>query len=196
MVAVSDLEGMINGILSNPDEMKKIMDMAGKIMNSEGAATTSQATASGSQSAPSLDSILNGINANPEGLAKMAENLLGNGGLQSLLGGGGLQSLLGGGNGGGLQSLLGSAGLQGLLGGGAQKLLGSPTIQKLIGSPAVQSLVSGGFNTKNDKRELFNALKPYLSEERRFKLEKAIVFARVMRYAGVAGAAGVAAFKK
>lgn len=195
---MSDLEGMINGILSNPDEMKKIMDMAGKIMNTDGGAPASQATASVSQTAPSLDSILNQINANPEGLAKAAESLLGGGGLQSLLGGGGgggLQSLLGG-SGGGLQSLLGGAGLQGLLGGGVQKLLGSQTIQKLIGSPAVQSLVSGGSNTKNDKRELFNALKPYLSEERRYKLEKAIVFARVMRYAGVAGAAGVAAFKK
>lgn len=185
---MSDLEGMINGILSNPDEMKKIMDMAGKIMNTDGGTPASQATASVSQTAPSLDSILNQINTNPEGLAKAAETLLGNGGLQSLLGGGN--------GGGGLQSLLGGAGLQGLLGGGVQKLLGSQTIQKLIGSPAVQSLVSGGSNTKNDKRELFNALKPYLSEERRYKLEKAIVFARVMRYAGVAGAAGVAAFKK
>jgi len=184
---VSDLEGMINGILSNPDEMKKIMDMAGKIMNPESGVPASQTTASGSQAAPSLDSILNEINANPEVLAKAAENLLGGGGLQSLLGGGG---------GGGLQSLLGGAGLQGLLGGGVQKLLGSSTIQKLISSPAVQGLVSGGANSKNDKRELFNALKPYLSEERRYKLEKAIVFAKVMRYAGVAGAAGVAAFKK
>lgn len=184
---MSDLEGMINGILSNPDEMKKIMDMAGKILNTEGGAPASQTTASGSQAAPSLDSILNEINANPEVLAKAAENLLG---------GGGLQSLLGGGSGGGLQSLLGGTGLQGLLGGGVQKLLGSSMIQKLIGSPAVQGLVSGGGHSKNDKRELFNALKPYLSEERRYKLEKAIVFARVMRYAGVAGAAGVAAFKK
>ena len=38
---------------------------------------------------------------------------------------------------------------------------------------------------------LFNAIKPYLSEKRRYKLEKAIVFARVMRVAGVAGAAAL-----
>jgi len=30
VIALSDLEGMINGILSNPDEMKKIMDIGGE----------------------------------------------------------------------------------------------------------------------------------------------------------------------
>jgi len=171
VTAVSDLEGMINGILSNPDEMKKIIDMAGKIMNTEGN-PTAQSEASGSYASPSLDSILNEINANPGGLAKAAENLLsGGGGLQGLLGGGGIQNLLGGGF--------------------IQKILGSSTIQRLISSPVVQNLASGGLNTKNDKRELFDALKPYLSEERSYKLERAVMFAKVMRVAGVAGAAAL-----
>jgi len=173
---VSDLEGMINGILSNPDEMKKIMDMAGKIMNNEGT-PAAQPAASESQASPSLESILSGISANPGDFAKAAESLLGGAG--------------------GVQNLLGGAGIQNLLGGGAiQRILGSPTIQRLIGSPVVQNLAGGALETRNDKRELFNALKPYLSEERRIKLEKAIVFARVMRVAGVAGVAGVAALKK
>ena len=157
---MSDLEGMINGILSNPEEMKKIMDMAGKIMGPDGALGTAPA-ASVNPSTPSLDNILSGLNG--EGLASAAGNILGGGGLQSLLGSGGLQ-----------------------------KLLGSSTVQKLIGSPLVQNLVGGAVNnTKNDKKELFDAMKPYLSEKRRYKLEKAIVFARVMRVAGVAGAAAL-----
>ena len=156
---MSDLEGMINGILSNPDEMKKIMDMAGKIMGTDSGSGEASG-ASAKQAAPSLDSILSGLNG--EGLASAAGNILGNGGLQNLLGSGGIQ-----------------------------KLLSSSTVQKLIGSPVVQGLVGGAVNTKNDKKELFNAIKPYLSEKRRYKLEKAIVFARVMRVAGVAGAAAL-----
>lgn len=156
---MSDLEGMINGILSNPEEMKKIMDMAGKIMGPDGGLGTAPA-ASANPSTPSLDNILSGLNG--EGLASAAGNLLGSGGLQSLLGSGGLQ-----------------------------KLLGNSTVQKLIGSPVVQNLVGDAVNPKNDKKELFDAMKPYLSEKRRYKLEKAIVFAKVMRVAGVAGAAAL-----
>lgn len=156
---MSDLEGMINGILSNPEEMKKIMDMAGKIMGPDGGLGTVPA-ASANSPTPSLDNILSGLNA--EGLTSAAGNLLGGGGLQSLLGDGGLQ-----------------------------KLLGSSTVQRLIGSPLVQNLVSGAVNPKNDKKELFDAMKPYLSEKRRHKLDKAIVFAKVMRVAGVAGAAAL-----
>lgn len=154
---MSDLEGMINGILSNPDEMKKIMDMAGKIMGPDGGSGSAAAN-SANQSTPSLDNILSGLNG--DGLASAAGNLLG--------GGGGLGNLLGN--------------------GAVQKLLGSSTIQKLIGSPVVQNLASGMMNTRGDKKELFEALKPWLSEKRRYKLEKAIVFAKVMRVAGVAGA--------
>ena len=32
---MNELEGMINGLLSNPEEMKKLMDMAGKILNTD-----------------------------------------------------------------------------------------------------------------------------------------------------------------
>lgn len=159
---MSELEGMINGILSNPDEMKKIMDMAGKIMGQDGGGSGTAPPNSAPAAAPSLDNILSGLNT--DGMASAAGNLFGAGGLQNLLGNGGIQ-----------------------------KLLGSPTVQRLIGSPVVQSLVGSAVNTRNDKKELFEALKPYLSEERRYKLDKAIVFAKVMRIAGVAG---VAALKK
>ncbi len=167
---MSDLEGMINGILSNPDEMKKVMEMAGKIMGSQGGASAAQSDG-GSPQAPTLDSILNGINAPMGDVASAAEKLMGSGGLQSLLGGGDLQKLLG-------SPLI-------------QRLLSSRTVQGILSSRAVQNLASGGLNTKNDKSELFNALKPYLSAERRNKLDRAIVFAKAMRFAGVAGAAAL-----
>ena len=167
---MSDLEGMINGILSNPDEMKKIMDMAGKIMGPQGGASAAQSDGGTSQ-APTLDSILGGINAPTGDIASAAEKLMGGGGLQSLLGGGGLQKLLGSPT--------------------IQRLMSSRAVRGILSSKAVQSLASGGLNTKNDKSELFNALKPYLSVERRNKLERAIVFAKAMRFAGVAGAAAL-----
>ena len=154
---MSDLEGMINGILSNPEEMKKIMEMAGKIMGPESGSGAAPPN-SDDKATPSLDSILSGLKG--DGFASAAGNLMGSGGLESILSSGAIQ-----------------------------KLMGSPTLQKLIGSPLVQNLVGGSASSaKNDKKELFEALKPYLSEKRRFKLEKAIVFAKVMRVAGVAGA--------
>ncbi|NCB74711.1 MAG: hypothetical protein EOM51_08215 [Clostridia bacterium] len=167
---MSDLEGMINGILSNPDEMKKIMDMAGKIMGSQSGASASQSD-SGTPQGSALDGILSGINAPTGDIAAAAQNLMGGGGLQSLLGGGGLQKLL--------------------VSPTVQRLLSSRTLRGIMSSKAVQSLASGGINTKNDKSELFDALKPYLSAERRAKLERAMVFAKAMRFAGVAGAAAL-----
>lgn len=136
---MSDLEGMINGILSNPDEMKKIMDMAGKIMGTEGDSPAAEPANTAMPAMPSLDNILSGL-------------------------GGGMP-------GGGIASAV-------------QGLMGSSTIQKLLGSPTVKNLLSGTLNTKNDKRELFEAMKPWISEKRKYKLEKAIIFARVMRVAG------------
>ena len=159
---MSDLEGMINGILSNPDEMKKIMDMAGKIMGTEGGAVDANQNL---QSTPTLDSILNGMNDIPGGLGAGLGGLLGGSGINNLLGGAGLGSLLGD--------------------GGLGKLLGSSTVLRLLGSPTVKNLISEATSSQNDKRELFNALKPWLSEKRRYKLEKAMVFAKVMRIAGV-----------
>ena len=153
---MSDLEGMINGILSNPEEMKKIMEMAGKIMGPESGSGAAPPN-SVEQAAPSLESILSGLKG--DGLASTAGNLMGEGGLQSILGSGVIQ-----------------------------KLMGSPSLQKLIGSPIVKNLVCSPTGARNDKKELFEALGPYLSEKRRYKLEKAVVFAKVMRVAGVAGA--------
>ena len=167
---MSDLEGMINGILSNPDEMKKIMDMAGKIMGSQNGDSSAQ-TEGGAAQGSALDGILNGIKAPTGDIAAAAQNLMGGGGLQGLLGGGGLQKLIG------------SPAIQ--------RLLGSRTVRGIMSSRAVQSLASGGLNTNSDKSELFNALKPYLSVDRRNKLDRAIVFAKAMRFAGVAGAAAL-----
>ena len=134
---MDDLEGMINGILSNPDEMKKIMDMAGKIMGG----TPSDAPADSEPSdAPSLDNILSGLNLGDIGSLTSA----------------------------------------------AQSILSSGTVKKLLSSPVTQNIIAEATHPNNDKKALFEALKPWLSEERRRKLEKAIVFARVMRIAGAA----------
>ncbi len=133
---MSDLEGMINGILSNPDEMKKIMDMAGKIMG-EGGIPSAAPTGSPSPEVPPADNILSGVD-----IGKLAS--------------------------------------------AAQTLLGSGTIKKLLSSPLAQNIIAEAMHPNNDKKELFDALKPWLSEKRRYKLEKAIVFARVMRVAGAA----------
>ena len=142
---MSDLEGMINGILSNPEEMKKIMDMAGKIMG-EGGASPEVSEGSPAGGAASIDDILSGLNPGD----------------------------------------LGALGNLGSLASAAQSLLGSGTVQKLLNSSFVQNLTSEALRPNNDKKELFNALKPWLSEKRQAKLEKAIVFAKVMRVAGAA----------
>ncbi|MGI5984370.1 MAG: hypothetical protein GXY01_06735 [Clostridiales bacterium] len=133
---MNEMEGMINKLLSNPDDMKKIMDMAGQIMGTDSSAP-SGASESGEQQAepshddiPSLDNMLSGLDSIPGGLTSV--------------------------------------------------------VQKLMGSPAAKTLMSGALNTKNDKQELLMALKPWLSEKRKHKLEKAIMFAKVMRFAGAA----------
>jgi len=134
---VSELEGMINGILSNPEEMKKIMEMAGKIMGSE----------SGNSSAMPAD---NGTPVTQPGDNTLPEIDIGS------------------------------------LAAAAQSFLSSDTVKKLLASPIVRNIIGEAMHPNNDKKELFNALKPWISEERRHKLDKAIVFARVMRVAGAA----------
>lgn len=134
---MSELEGMINGILSNPEEMKKIMDMAGKIMGSEGGNASAMPADSGSPDGQPVDNIFSGMDI-------------------------------------------------GSLASAAQSFLSSGTVTKLLASPTVRNMIGEAMHPNNDKKELFNALKPWLSEERRHKLEKAIVFARVMRVAGAA----------
>ncbi len=134
---MSDLEGIINGILSNPEEMKKIMDMAGKFMGNEGGETSAMPSGSAPSETPSLETLLPGVDI--AGLASTAQTLLGN-----------------------------------------------DTIRKLLSGPLVKNIIGETLHPNNDKRELFNALKPWLSEERRARLEKAIIFAKAMRVVGVA----------
>ncbi|MEA4896335.1 MAG: hypothetical protein VB064_13905 [Oscillospiraceae bacterium] len=134
---MSELEGMINGILSNPDEMKKIMEMAGKLMGSEDGDASDGSSESAPPATPSLEQLLPGVD-----IASLAS--------------------------------------------AAQTLLGNDTIKKLLSGPLVKNIIGEAVHPNNDKRELFNALKPWLSEKRRVKLEKAIVFARAMRVVGVA----------
>ncbi|PKM72106.1 MAG: hypothetical protein CVU91_10240 [Firmicutes bacterium HGW-Firmicutes-16] len=134
---MSDLEGMINGILSNPEEMKKIMDMAGKLMGTEDGQTPSMPSGSAPSETPSLESLLPGVD-----IASLAST--------------------------------------------AQTLLGNDTIRKLLSGPLVKNIIGETLHPNNDKRELFNALKPWLSVERRARLEKAIIFAKAMRVVGVA----------
>lgn len=208
---MNEIGGMLNSILSNPDEMKKIMDVASQIMGNQGGGTPEPAPAASQPSPPSLDHMLAEISKNPEGLAAAAQSLLGNGGLQNLLGGGnsggggGLGNLLGSGGlssllgGGGLGKLLGGGGLSSLLGGGSlgkifknptvQKIMDSPIAKQFLGSPSVKNLALGG-GGKNDKQELIRALKPWLSEERAKRLDKAMVFAKVMRFAGATALIG------
>ena len=220
---MNELSGMLNNILSNPDEMKKIMDMANQIMGSQGGETPVQPAAGASSSTSPLDGVLAEISKNPEGIAAAAQSLLSNGGLSSLLGNGGLSSLLGNGglssllgNGGlsgllgngGLSSLLGNGGLSGLLGNGGlgsllgksglqsffngptmRKILDHPIAKRFLDSPSVSGLVQGG-GGGNDKKELIRALKPWLSEARAKKLDRAVVFAKVMRVAGATALIG------
>ena len=256
---MNDLEGMINGLLSNPDDMKKIMDMASQLMGSEGAKAASPPSGA-VQAAPSLENVLSQLGGDTSGLGGAVQNLLNNnsaglqgllggggglqgllsggGGLKGLLGSGGLTSLLGnpnmlrligsganllgmlggtkglssllgssggglsgllGGSGGGLSGLLGGSGggLSGLLGGsggGLSGLLGGGGggLSSLLGGAGgggIQKLL-GGLSTSGmsgDKQELINAMKPYLSEKKQLKLDKAASFAKVMRAAGSSG---------
>jgi len=134
---VSELEGMINGILSNPEEMKKIMEMAGKIMGPESGNNSAMPPESGTPAAQPGDDTLPEIDI-------------------------------------------------GSLAAAAPSLLNSGTVKKMLASPIVRNMIGEAMHPNNDKKELFNALKPWISEERRHKLEKAIVFAKVMRVAGAA----------
>ena len=154
---MSELEGMINSVLSNPDEMKKIMEMAGKLMGQEGAAAPSVAQDTAMPSGADIEKLLSGLNGS--GLASAAQGVLGSGDLSGLLS-------------------------------TAQNLLSSPTVQKLLNSQTVKNIISEASRPTSDKRELVNALKPWISEKRSAKLEKAMIYAKVMRVAGAA------AFKK
>ncbi len=167
------MSGAINSILNDPQQMQKVMEMAGQLMGNGGAAQPG-----GGEAAPSLDGMLASLGGNGGVDPQLAGLLAGAGAkLQGLLGGGGLGNLLGGGS--GLGGLLGGNGLGGLgrlLGGGG----GGGGLTGLLSNAARASGSSG------DKKQLIEALKPYLSASRCAKLDRAVVFARVMRVAGAA----------
>jgi len=174
------MSGAINSILNDPQQMQKVMEMAGQLMGNGGAAQPG-----GGEAAPSLDGMLASLGGNGGVDPQLAGLLAGAGAkLQGLLGGGGLGNLLGGGS--GLGGLLGGSGLGGLLGGnglgGLGRLLGGGGggLTGLLSNAARASGSSG------DKKQLIEALKPYLSASRCAKLDRAVVFARVMRVAGAA----------
>ena len=163
------MSGAINSILNDPQQMQKVMEMAGQLMGNGGAAQPG-----GGEAAPSLDGMLASLGGNGGVDPQLAGFLAGAGAkLQGLLGGGGLGNLLGGGS--GLGGLLGGNGL-----GGLGRLLGGGGLTGLLSNAARASGSSG------DKKQLIEALKPYLSASRCAKLDRAVVFARVMRVAGAA----------
>ena len=129
---MSDLEGMISGILSDPDQMKKIMDMAGQIMGSSGNDSNTMPSSGAVEAAPSLDNILSGLNDSRGGLSDT------------------LQSVLGG-------------------------------VNNQNSSAALNTNTS-----KDNKQALVDALKPWLSEKRIRKLDRAMIFAKMFRAAGAA----------
>lgn len=129
---MNELEGMINGLMSNPEEMQKIMDIANSIMGGQNQ---------------------NG-NGNDGGDAQNTTSAAAPGGTP-----------------GGLGSLLGSLGNLGNI---------APALGK-----AASSLMSGqsrgnGGGAGGDKAALIEALKPFLSESRRGKLDRAAQMAKVM----------------
>jgi len=129
---VSDLEGMISGILSDPDQMKKIMDMAGQIMGSSGNDSSTIPASGVVEAAPALDNILSGLNDKSGGLSETLQNILGGANTQNSF---------------------------------------------------------GALNTnaaKDNKQALVDALKPWLSEKRIRKLDRAMMFAKMFRAAGAA----------
>lgn len=139
---MNELEGMINGLMSNPEEMQKIMDIANSIMG--------------------------------------GQNQNGNGG-----DGGNTQNTnsastpASGGAPGGLGSILGNLG----------------NIAPALGK-AASALKSGqsrgnGGGAGGDKAALIEALKPFLSESRRGKLDRAAQMAKVMNMGlGLLGSRG------
>lgn len=165
---MDDMTGAINSILNDPEQMQKVMEMAGQIMGNGGGDASQPGGAAAA--APSLDGILSSLGGSGGVDPQLAQLLAGAGAkLSGLLGGGGLGGLLGG---GGLGRLFGGAApFGGAPGGGLSGMLAN----------AARS-VNGG----NDKKQLIEALKPWLSESRCAKLDRAMIFAKVMRVAGAA----------
>ena len=136
---MNNIENMINSVLSNPEQMKMVMDVAGSIMGN----------------APP-----------PEELNAKAENAAAG----TADSGSTMSAGMGAGKGGGLNLgniLSGLTNLPGGLAGAASSLLNSSAGNK-------------------DKTELLEAMKPWLSEKRRSRIDGAMKIARVMKTAGEA----------
>lgn len=126
---MNDLEGMINGVLSDPDQMKMIMDMAGQLMGSNGSDSPPKSVSGDEGATPSLDGLLSSLNDNPGGL--------------------------------------------------------SAALQNIMGGSSTQNVLGGATIAKDNKQALIDALRPWLSDKRIRKLDRAMMFAKVIRAAGV-----------
>ncbi len=124
---MNELEGMINGILSNPDEMKKIMDIASSVMGGNAAESKPPVVEEDTAQMPDMSGLLSGLSKLPGGIASVA--------------------------------------------------------QKLFGGAMSGSGLMGG---SGDKTALLEAMRPWLSEKRKGKLETAMRVAKVMKVAGAA----------
>ena len=113
---MSGIEEMINNVLSDPEQMKKLTSMAQSIMGGEGGTSAGVPSAAGGM--PDLSGLFKTL---PPGIMKAASGFLGGGG------------------------------------------------------------TAGGAQTGADKKELLNALSPWLSEKRREKLERSIRLAGFLK---------------
>lgn len=82
---MNELEGMINGLMSNPDEMKKIMEMANSIMSGAGNTPSEEPPSSPPTSTPAqmpdlsgLGNLLGGLSSLPPGISAAAQKLIQN----------------------------------------------------------------------------------------------------------------------
>lgn len=119
---MDNIEDMINGVLSNPEQMKKVMELAGTFLGGENSSPQENketAEEVGSPAGASLEGLMSGLSNLPGGLASAAGKLLG-----------------------------------------------------------------GSKKSSRDKTQLLEAMKPWLSEKRRGKLDMAMKAAKVMRAAG------------
>lgn len=113
---MNDLEGMINSVLSNPDEMKKIMDMANSIMSeNSGKPPEGPPPPMNNEIPPEMKELMKGLSSIPPEM-----------------------------------------------------------------SMAAMQLMKGLGKQKGGKHELLSAMRPYLSEGRRGKLDRAMQMSHVL----------------
>ncbi|MEG1541688.1 MAG: hypothetical protein RR372_07055, partial [Oscillospiraceae bacterium] len=75
---MNELEGMINSVLSNPDEMKKIMEVASSLFGGQQSETAPEAEVLETEAPmPDIGSIISGLSKMPPGIFSAAKKLLG-----------------------------------------------------------------------------------------------------------------------